>query len=108
MTETEMPLVHRNVNKKVEIQHISCPLLFNKRTVYKFISALLIVNISVTFFFLLFRTVPMACGSFQARGPNGAATASHSNVDPNRICNCDLHCSLRQCQNLNPQNGARD
>ena len=54
MTEIEMPLIHRNVNKKVEIQRISSPLLFNKPTIYKFISALLIVNISVTFFFFFF------------------------------------------------------
>ena len=59
---------------------------------------------------LLFRAVPMAYGSSQARSQIRDTAAglhhSHSNAGPSRICN--LHHSSRQEWMLNPLREARD
>ena len=65
----------------------------------------------VVFCFLcLFRAVPAAYGSSQARGPTGAAAAifdtATAKQDLSHVCN--LHHSSWQCQILNPLSKARD
>ena len=61
------------------------------------------------FCFCLFRAASTAHGGFQARGGIGAVAAAHTTAtampDPSPVC--DLHCSSRQQQILNPLSEAR-
>ena len=61
-------------------------------------------------FFFLFRAIPGAYGSSQARDRTGgqllAYTTAIAMQDPSHIC--DLCCSLWQCPILNPLSKARD
>ena len=53
---------------------------------------------------------PAALGSSRARGQIGAAARDHATETamPDLIHICNLHCSLRQCQILNPLSEAMD
>ena len=65
---------------------------------YNTAKCLLFLVALITFFFL-FRPIPLAYGSSQARGGTRATAAglchSHGNVDPSHICN--LYHGLQQC-----------
>jgi len=63
---------------------------------------------SFLFSFFLFRTAPVAYGSFQTRDWIKAAAEATAIATPNPSCICDLCCSLQQCQVLNPLSKARD
>ena len=60
------------------------------------------------FYFLIFRAIPPAYRSSQARGWIRATASGlhHSHSNTKQIC--DLHHSSWQCQILNPLSGARD
>ena len=66
------------------------------------------------FYFILFiyfcRAAPVAYGSSQARGQIRAVAAGYTTATamPDLSCICDLCCSSRQSQILNPLKGARD
>ena len=67
-------------------------------------------SLSLSFFFFLFMATPAAYGSSWAREGNKLqlpvyATAT-ATLDPS--CICDLRCSQRQHQILNPLSEARD
>ena len=61
-------------------------------------------------YFCLFKATPMTCGGSQARCQIGAVSAglyhSHSRTGSSHVCN--LHCSSRQYQILNPLSEAKD
>ena len=58
----------------------------------------------------IFMATPAAYGSSQARGQieTAAVTYATASTKPDPSCICNLHCSLWQCQILNPLSEARD
>ena len=54
--------------------------------------------------------LPLAYGSSGARGQMGAAAEAYTTTTatPDTRCICELHCSLLQCQILNPLSEAKD
>ena len=65
-----------------------------------------LIYLFIYLLFFLFRAIPVAYGSSQARDQTGAAAAGlcHSHLS----CICSIHHSLWQCQILNPLSKARD
>ena len=57
-------------------------------------------------FFVGFKAIPLAYGSFQARSQIRAVATATAMLDPSRVCN--LHHSSWQCWILNPLSEARD